>query len=313
MKIYVDSSASKQLTALTEEGKQAFLARCEAIVSKPRDELQFFLGWSSLLEYLNLGSLFVDLPPLDECNKIFHTVIEVLKLDAEKEVVIYLYDQIFVECLTQIKGLSQVRPPCLLDRIREKIKKSSVNQAQDPFLYALQHYETMFMENAENTLHDLILYLAWDRVCVYLTAVFDHPYLKLQHGLEVLKACLVESFEHITKQGRTIPSFSRLVEALYVYEMKDENIQKHTDSQWQILCESLQVLQSREVLGGSCYIDMGINDLISRDDSVKVLTMDSPKQVNARLALSNIMLATLTAEYTSWRYVFAPCEVLYLY
>lgn len=314
MKHYIDNKLiQKLLTTNDENERKSFFYKCMiAIASHNEHSLHFTLGWSSLLEYLGLGTVFESFQALDEHNKIFCSVIEVLKLDSEKEIVIYLYDQIFVECLTQIKALQQIQMPFLLEKIQKK-RNNPLFSINDPFAVALDDYEKRIKENPQDTFHDLILYLAWDRVCVYLAAIFDHPTVFICHGLETLKECLIESFMHITKEGKTSPGFFRLVEALYAYDMKEENLQHYTETEWQILCEGSKGLKPRELLPDSCYIDSAItNSKISAQTALIAFCMESSDKIKAMLALSDYMLSKLKNQIPDWPSAFRAREIVCL-
>ncbi len=123
--------------------------------------------------------------------------------------------------MTHIKALPCIQAPFLIDRIQKKRQSLALSQINEIFAQSLDDYEQSLLQNPSYTMHDLILYLAWDRVCINLAVIFEHDFSNANHrGLEVLKECLLESFQHITSEGRTIPSFFRAIEALYAYQMR---------------------------------------------------------------------------------------------
>lgn len=310
MKVHLDSRLIRKLVAACNENERTALLNeyAKTLAILENSHLQIVLRWPSLLEYLGLSSLFDTLQKLNDQNKIFSSVIEVLKIASEKEVLIYLYDQIFVECLTQVKGLLQIHPEKLIILIRNKRKNTMFSLINDPFSSSLEEYEKKLMENPNDLIHDLTLYLAWDRVCVYLASLFDHTSLQIRNGLDTLKECLIESFQHITLQGRTSPSFFRLMEALYAYEMKEENLQKHTDADWQVLCQGATILKPRELLADVSYIDAGItNAAMPSHPHLKFLTVDEPARVKACLSLAEYMMAKLRPEAPDWKYAHSIC------
>ncbi|HEV8052043.1 MAG TPA: hypothetical protein VGP47_06085 [Parachlamydiaceae bacterium] len=312
MNMYVDNKLiRKLLSAIDIEDRDSLLNECIKIIEIPEEgSLDFVLDWSSLLEYLGFGSLFQTLPVLNKDNKIFASVIEVLKLDSEKEVIVYLYDQIFVECLTQVKGLQQILPNILLQQIRHMQANPLFSCAKDPFSSSLKMFEKKLAGKPEDTIHDLVLYLAWDRVCVYLAAIFDETSLEIRNGLNILKECLIESFQHITKQGRSKPGFFRLLEALYAYQMKQENLDNYTETEWQILCESVATLQSREFLADACYIKVKFtgNDY----PLLKVLTIEPSERASARISFADYMNRKLKSEVSGWDFDLQPYEIMCL-
>lgn len=313
MKASIDTKLIQKLVYEEDAAKrQAFLDDCrQALLFKGESSVQLVLGWPSLLDYLDFRSLFDSFQKFDAQNKLFSTVVEVLKLEAEKEVIIYLYDQLFVECLTQIKTLPIIDPQVLLNKIDMKRRRSLFYQTTDPFSFALQTYEKRLVENPRETLHDLILYLAWDRMCVYLATIFDHPTLQIGNGLVILRACLIESFQHITRQGQTAPSFFRLLEALYAFQMKEENLQSYSDLEWEILCRSSIALQPREALADACYLDTASGQGANSDgSSVTVLTLEKAEKVRAFLSLADDMSGKLTGEIADWSFTFSPYEIV---
>lgn len=311
MKIYPDNKLLKKLKSLVDKKEITFFFNEYVKKKFPQDSnpLQFVLEWPLLLEYLDLDQLFDPFPKLDSQNKIFSSVIEVLKLDSDKDVIVYLYDQIFVECLTQIKTLPQVNFQTLIDKIHFA-RANPLFSHDDPFASTLDSYEKRLTENPYDTIHDLTLYLAWDRVCVYLGTIFDETTLKISHGLEILKECLIESFWHITEQGRTTPSLFRLVEALFAYEMKEENLQCHSDKEWQVLCQGAVTLQSRDDLTNVSYLDSGVSAGGQSEKSLQtVFTLESVEKVKARMALISYIGAKLKKEAPDFQFVLSPFEI----
>ena len=179
----------------------------------------------------------------------------------------------------------------------------------DPVLAA---YETSLTENTSHTMHDLILYLAWDRMCVCMARLFDYQSTdpKFIKGIGVLRECLIESYQHIAQQARTIPSFYRMIEALFFYQVREENLQKHTAAEWTILSQSFEVLKEQDKLADFFYIDDAaiLNQKVEED----YVTLDSPHKVNARLSLAQYMMDKLKSEVPSWGYTLHPKKIVYL-
>lgn len=310
MKIYPDAKLIEKILSSTPEERQTILNACsKALKNEDKTHLQFLLGWTALLEYLDFEPIFEHFPKLNE-NKIFASVVEVLKLEADKEVIVYMYDQIFVECLREVKKLHQVHPKILIDQIHFKRDHPLFPANEDPFSTSLAYYETRSIKEPQAFMHDLVLYLAWDRVCVYLMALFNEPSLMIKNGLNVMRECLIESFQHITENGKTIPSLFRLVEALYAYMMKEENLQSYSAAEWEILCKSPLALQSIDDLTHASYIDAGLSYGKQIDPFIlKFLTFDDAEKVKARLILTELILNNLQKEIPSWQYVLRPCEI----
>lgn len=309
MKIYPDHSLIRKFTSLKDKNEaQTLLNACRSVISSSKEsDFQFILDRPALFEYLGFSRLFQNFQKPNLENSVFASVIEVLKLDSDKEVITYLFDQIFVECLTQVKAIPQILPKALLEQIQSRRDNSFFSPEEDPFSAILKSFERTLVGNAHETVHDLTLYLAWDRMCVYLAAIFDDPSLKIQNGLEILHDCLIESFQHILGQGRTTPSFFRLMEALYAYQMKDENLQKYSATEWQLLSQSVSVLQPREFLPDACYIDARY-----AENEQNVLTFENHSLVNIRLSLAHYMIAKLKTAFPDWKFSLLPLEIVCL-
>ena len=311
MKVYPDNQLVRKFVILNTEAKNLLFEECQKALNQKKDNsLQFLLGWPALVEYLGVGELAF-FPKFKNQEKIFSTVVEVLKLDSDKEVIVYLYDQIFVECLTQVKELSISSPQFLMEKIKERQNNPLFCLIEDPFAATLAYYETRLLNNSSDTMHDLTLYLAWDRVCVFLGMLFDTGSLKIQHGLEILIDCLVESFQHITENGKTIPSLFRLMEALYAFQMKEENLPTYSEEDWEILSKSVMGLQSRNVLSDANYIDAGLAYTQDVNPAIlKFLTFDSEEKVRTRLSLADFILIKLKKEIPGWQYMLRPLEIV---
>jgi hypothetical protein len=312
MKVFIDNKLLRKLSdSHSKKEEIAFIESCVAAgILKDDQQMQVAFGWPSLLEYLDLGSIFETVPKFNIQNKLFALIISNLALDAEKEILIRLYDQIFVECLTEVKALDQIHPTFLLNQIKKKRQSHSVGI----FALSLDHYERLLIENPYNTIHDLILYLAWDRVCINLAILFEQPELNIRKGLDVFKECALESFLHIAGQGRTIPSFFRLMEAIYAFKMRQDNLQSHTESEWLTLCQSSRALKDRNVLPDVYYIDAALIDVKSNTDRdlAKVFTMDSTEKVKAALSLADYMIEKFKMEVPGWHYALGPVEISFV-
>ncbi len=281
MKTYIDNRVMRKAELITEENQITF-------------------SWASLLKYLDMEPLFENFPVFDEENDLFAFMISAIAKDEEEELIIRLYDQVFVECLTHVKAIPQIHLEFILDKIQKN--KS---------LFFLEKYERLLMESPYEAIHGLILYLAWDRVCVNLTKIFEYvfPDLKKREGLETLKKCLVESFLHITGQGKSRPSFFKLMEALYAYQMREENLQAHTEEEWLVLCQGLGVLSHGGDLSDVVYIDAALGKSV---EPVKIVTLDPAEEVKIGLSLGRCLVDKLKKEFLEWQYDFAPLEIVCL-
>ncbi len=248
------------------------------------------LSYAALFEYLDLGSLFESFPKLDEDHKLFSLFKTILESDQKNDLLIHFYDQLFTECLTYVKALPQMDPAFLIEQIQKK---------KDP---SLDLYEQALTNNPYPIIHGLILHLAWDRMCVYIASLFDRDF----SDLRILKECLVESFDHITAQGKTVPGLFRFIEALYSYYLKKENLQIHTSEEWEILSKGSAILEPRETFVSVPYMD-GVNA-----ECRKVLTLDSLDKVKIGMALATVIFEKLKKEDPNWAYTLSPAQVFCL-
>lgn len=273
--------------------------------------------WPALLEYLGLGSLFSSLPPFDETQPLFRACIETLSANAEKEVIYYVYDRFFAEMLNQINVLSEINHIQLLQKLKDQRSKSS-SSVQQVLSDTLNAYETALIERPSETMHDLILYLAWDRLCASLAILFDYQTNNLIYiqGLAYLKECLLESYQHITEQGRTSPSLYRMIEAFFYYQMREENLQKHSKADWSLLSQSFPSLMGQNELNDCLYIDNAVISTAKPNHVENVqecyATLDSPEKVQIRQRLSHYMLDQLKKEVPNWPYSLRQEKIVFL-
>lgn len=265
--------------------------------------------WPSLFEYLGLGSILSNLPAFDQTTPLFTACISTLFATKDKEALFYVYDRLFAENLNHINSLPQINAAFLLQTIKEQREKASFLEAEKVLSPVLAAYEAALVEKASHTMHHLILYLAWDRMCVWIGRLFNYQSVdqKFIKGLDVLKECLIESYQHIAQQGRTSPGIFRMLETLFFYQMREENLQKHTDAEWIVLSQSFHALKAQDELLDFFYIDDAVISeeklQIEEGDSDYYLTLDSSESVKFRLALAQYMMDKLKAEFPQWRYV----------
>jgi hypothetical protein len=243
------------------------------------NDTQVHFGWPSLLEYLGLAQIFSEIR-FDSNEPLFAACIKTLSAQSEKEVVHYVYDHLFTQTLNQVRALGQIDPASLLQAIKAK-RGSGVN----PLSLAAFAYEIALEKNGHHTIHDLILYLAWDRMCVRVAHLFNHPSSDPQfiESLSHLKECLIESYEHILANKRTRPSLYRLMESLFFYQMREENIPKHTDEEWTLLSHTFPILKGQDELVDFYYID-------NPEQIDYHLTLDTSEIISRRMAFATYML-----------------------
>ncbi len=322
MKIFIDNNLIQKVktTKPTDERNSLLAALLHPEPLAQDSSVQIDFGWPSLLEYLDLGALFENFLKFDdEQNELFAFIKNVLTLDVEKDALVRLYDQLFVECLVHVKNLPQIHPAFLYEQIQKQRQKTSFSLANELFFTSLNKYEKALLENSAHTMHDLILHLAWDRVCTNLAMLFESEKSdpNFYKGIEVFKECLLESFQHITAHGRTAPGFFRLLETLYAYQMRQEKLQTYSHEEWLTLCQVSRALKPREQLIDVFYIDAAVvNQTLASDDQFKnilrVFTMDSVEKVSAVLSLADYMIGKLKVEFPGWRYALCPVEIVCL-
>ncbi len=319
MKSFIDNTLLKNLILQKNKDYQELLLEAchEADVPLDSDQMQPIYYWPTLLTCLNLESLFDNFFQLDEEHELFKALIITLNRDLDEELLMRLYDQLFVECLTHVKNLPEIDAAVLLEKI--KLKKEEISTEIAPLvLPLLDYYETYLSEHRAHAMHNLILFLAWDRMCVNMAKIFEYDSAStiIRPGLNILRACLLESFQHITTQNRTSPSLFRLLEALYADEMRQENLDVHSEEGWSALCQGVRGLRSREELADVFYIDEALTTIknnennFSDDTILKVLTAESLERVESTLILVGYLMERIRAIDMQWPYILRPTEVV---
>lgn len=317
MKAYLDQKLIYAVEKYIDETQKNPLAEvCQnAGLIKEAEDLEVILNWPALFEYLSYEQIYDTLPNFEDLQ-IYRLLISYLSSN-EKEIQYYLYDQVFVECLTQVKSLPIVNQSFLIHLIEKKKSLPKFAYEKELFSNSLNWYEKKLKEDPYRLLHDLTLYLAWDRVCISLAVVFEQvlPHPQNINGLNILKECLIESFQHITRDGKTTPGFFRLIEALYAFYMREENLENHSEEDWTILCQSADALRPREILINIPYIDAAIDETKEKDDNpaapVKVFTLCREEYAAATLSFAKFMINKLKSE-GEWGFSLYPVEMIFL-
>lgn len=320
VQIFIDNKLLRNMIALGNQSVNAIVEACkQANISIERQDLQLIQYWPALFECLNLQFLFDEFFKFDETHSIFDLLTKALELDLNKELLINLYDQLFVECLTHVKNISAVNADFLIEQIQIKRESLQNHPLKDLIAPLLNHFEKYFVENRSKAMHDLILYLAWDRMCICIAQIFEHnsSSTSIREGLNVLKECILESFQHITIQNRTSPGFFRLVEALHADEMREENLQKHSDEAWLILCQGTRALKQRETLADIFYVDGAIINKqqynhLDQIESLKLITLESVENVESGVFLAKYLMEKKQSFISEWFFSFRPIEVISL-
>jgi len=321
MKIFVDNKLFKNMASQAIESKaKALVETCkQADILIDENQIQLIYQWPTLLECLDLESLFDQFFKLNEQEQLFNFLITTLTSEVDRDLLVSLYDQIFIECLTRVKNLPEINPTFLLQLIQKKKESAFSSQSKKLILPLLEYYEKYLTENPSHAMHDLILYLAWDRICVNMGPIFESPCLQapFRQGLDVFKQCLLESFDHIRTQNRTTPSLFRLMETLYADEMRQENLQVHSENEWLILCQGARALKQREDIADVYYIDGALvnrqrdSDKIPQDPLI-LLTMDPVSNVESGLCLAHYLNEKIRLKIPDWPYLFNGVKIICL-
>ncbi|MBN9377156.1 MAG: hypothetical protein BGO14_04760 [Chlamydiales bacterium 38-26] len=310
MHIIPDKSTIKNLKNRDSAGLESVLSNLFNDLTSP----EIHLTWPSFLEYIEGGPIFDNFPAFSQKNALYRLITQLLPLEKEKDYLIEVYDHVFAECLTHVKALPQIQPDFLIESIQKKRKQIHDNPFQNQFfLPLLDTIHHRLVQNPYELMHNLVLYLAWDRVCMNFAMIFEYTESdpsKIQKGLELINTCLTESFQHISDQKKTIPSFYRLIEALFAFNMRDENLKIHSEEDWQILCQSFNSLHAREELMDLPYIDLAMQGNAETSlEPLLFLTTDSKEKVNSSYALTNCIIKKLKQEIPFWKYDLAKKDL----
>lgn len=264
----------------------------------------FHLKWPCLLSCLGLDVIYFSFP-LDLEGPLFPACLAGLEATTDKEDAYFIYDRLFAEVIKQFTSDPSLRAASLLQNIQIAKQKASERESGPSFLSSLLSYEQAFQQNPADTVHDLILYLAWDRMCLWAARLFDIPSNKENFvlGIQAFKECLIESYLHIRQQGRTKPGVYRMLEALFYFQMREEQLQKHSPSEWELLSRSFPLLRSQEEGSDCFYIDDALLlEEEADEETLQYLTTESAEQVKQRLQLAHLLLQHIKRETVDWNY-----------
>ncbi len=255
------------------------------------------LRWPTFLEALGLGTVLSSMPDFTE------KCVSKLQSYEDDNAIFHLFDGMFAENLTEVKSIPEINAQYLLQAIAD-------HEVKPWFSAPLEPFKRRLIENPAATMHDLILYLGWDRMCISMSRLWDHQSNDpdFQRKIVLLKDCLTESFQHIYKDGRTVPSLYRLFEALFFYYMREENIQKYTDEEWTLLNQGFQILKAPESLADIFYID----DMLSSSEDQIYITLDVEEKIQIRVAFADFMMKRLKTEVPTWNYETYKKEIVSL-
>ena len=284
------------------------------LLENPQTQVTF--GWPALFAYLDLESIFTKLPVFDKTDSIFETCLTILHTSEDRNTLLSLYDHLFAKNLSEIKDLSEINAPYLVEAIKKSREKSSFALIEKVISSVLTHYETAFVENTSHTMHDLILNLGWNRTCTCMRHLFDFPSAdeKFIGGLAILRGCLIESYSHIKLQRKTSPSIYWLIEALFFIEVREENLQKHAADKWALLSESFPLIEKENNFADFPYIDEAIlsKETAEEDPSTCYLTLESTAAVESRLTLARYMIQKIQELEPSWNFILEPKKIVSL-
>lgn len=292
-----------------------FSSDVDKVLSCPiwRENISFHFTHPTFLEYLELGDILAKVTPFDETGALFQATITALCEVDNPEDLFYIYDSLFAEMLNRIKALEQIEPNFLMKRIREKKESLSFWSMEKILSLAMAEKEKEFKENTYHVMHDLTLYLAWDRMCIAMSRLFDYQSQNpiFLNNLRKLKWCLMESYQHIRAQGKTRPSFYRMMEALIYYQMREEHLELHKEGDWELLSQSFTLLKHPNEWADCFYSDcVLVADL--EEVSFCHLTTESSEMVERRLALTHYMIDHLKDEAPKWKWTLPSHDIRYL-
>lgn len=256
----------------------------------------FLFNWSSFFGVLEIKMVFEDFSFCEREDPLFQATISSLLEIQKEEDLFYLYDSLFSSCLQKIYSLPWLQAEALfLKMVEQKQKKKGFWQEK-----LLDCYENYFLQEGLKKIHqDLVLSLTWDRFCLLSSQLFDFPSkepLVLQN-LARFKDCLIDSYHHIVGQKKSRPSFFRLVNALFYYEVREERIDLHSAFEWQLLTQSFPLLLLDHEISSCSYVDFWVNQE-KKIEEVKILTVDSLEIVQAKKALSSWFSQKIGADAT---------------
>lgn len=270
----------------------------------PNLDSDVIFNWTSLFHYLKLQDIFENFPRFDADNPLFQGYVETLAKPIDKKGLCDLYDHLFKECLVHVKALDAIDPAALIERI-QNAKKT----APAPIRKVLEQFESSFLFDLQSTMHSLILYLAWDRFCICLARLFDQQSDNpvFQNNLLVFRECLIESYDHIKQLGRTVPSFYRLMEALFFFEMREEKLQQHAKEHWEILNQSFSIFSKPEILVDPIHMNVST---VPDEEQVLFLTGSPQKQTDLERALTAYFLGVIQKELQKSSYFISNVKTL---
>jgi hypothetical protein len=304
MKISIDNQVVRLLAVDADKVKSRGLETGELTFS-----------WPSFLEYLELGQIMSQLPTFDHTSILFTAAVSALCEVDNPEDLFYIYDSLFTETIKQVKSLPEIDARFLLKKIDEKRNKLSFWEMEKILSPALAAKEKALRDHPLDTMHDLVLYLSWDRMCVCMARLFDYQCSDPRYiqNMKKLKWCLVESYQHIATQGKTSPSFYRMIESLFYYQVREEHLQLHPEADWELLTKSFPVLKDPNELVDCFYIDHAVVPESQADESLFChLTLDPPEIVQDRLALAQYMVSRLKEEIPQWKFTLRPGNIIHL-
>lgn len=305
MKIFIDNNIARILRA--EPSKIAQLP-----FLNPENPL--ILLWPTFLGYLTLESVLTELPPFEPTQQLFQACLTALSTYEEEATIYEMYDRLFTENLRQIQALPAINAEYLLQAIKER-KTLLVEEKDIILLNALDDYEIKLSKSPSLTMHELILYLAWEQICLQMAVLFDYQSrnAKFIQGLDILKGCLLESYSHITQQEKIPLSIYRLFEAFFFIQMREENLQLHSDAEWAILNKSFKAIKTPDEVADVSYIDNGVVYTESlqpgKTPSECYLTLIPETTLGIRLSFAQFMMKKIQAEFPQWNYSLQEKEV----
>jgi len=320
MKAFIDNTLLDTLVSKNQENYPRVIEEAcqQANLLFEKDQVQLIYYWPTLLQLLKLDSIFDNFFELKEQHPLFDAINTTINTEFDVDVLIRLYDQLFVECLTHVKNIPEIDAQFLVEKIKEIRIRAVPSDLQELISPLLDYYEKYLTFNTAHAMHNLVLFLAWDRMCVNTAILFEHDSASntIRPGLNILKVCLLESFQHITTQNKTAPSFFRLLEALYADEMRQENLDIPTEQGWLALCQGARLLKPRNKLANVFFIDEALTTTSVIKDSpedtqlLKILTVEPFETLQAGITVCKYLNERISLLMPEWPYLLRPIEAI---
>jgi hypothetical protein len=262
-----------------------------------------FFTLANLMGFLDLKYIFDAIAKFDNQNELFQFIVSKAAEDQDPNFLMDLYDQLFAQVLTDVKNLKEVNASFLLQSLSEH-----ENHCIPIYSKAITYFKQILSDVPKQAIHDLTLYLAFDRMTIAVAELFEQQQCKIG-SLRIFRNCIIESFQHITKNSKVTLGFFRLMEALYAFDMRNENLDTYSEGDFETLCKSSKVLSDRDRICFIPYVDIALMHM-SEEKEITCLTTDSEEKVELTLVFADFMINKLYQEGIGWEYRRAKSNII---